>query len=150
MRKQEAAEKVAKLMKLARDNPNPHEQDSARSRARKIVEDNHLSVEDLSAGKKAAAFDDLVAAIRRKISTGPAVPAGLFGTSDIVSGILSKLESMSRESKSRRLDEAYKLVEAASLFNGALTAVGLGTSVVGDVKKIFEETLAAHDLTPPH
>jgi hypothetical protein len=143
MRKQEAAEKVAKLMKLARDNPNPHEQDSARSRARKIVEDNHLSVEDLSAGKKAAAFDDLVAAIRRKISTGPAVPAGLFG-------ILSKLESMSRESKSRRLDEAYKLVEAASLFNGALTAVGLGTSVVGDVKKIFEETLAAHDLTPPH
>jgi hypothetical protein len=149
MTKQDAAEKVAKLMKLARYNKNPHEEASARNKARKLVEDNHLSVEDLSAGKKAAAFDDLVAAIRRKISASPAMPAGLFGTSSIVSGILSKLEAVSRESKSRRLDEAYKLVEAAAMFNGALDVIGLGTRVVGDVRKIFEDVLTAHDLTPP-
>jgi hypothetical protein len=148
--KQEAAEKVAKLVRLARNNANPHEAKTARSQARKILRDNNLTVEELSAGKKAAAFDDLVAAIRRKIATGPEVPAGLFDTSRIVSGILSKLEGMSEESKSRRLDEAYKLVEAASMLNGALDVVGLGTGVVASVKKIFEDVLASHDLSPPH
>jgi hypothetical protein len=148
--KQDAAEKVAKLMKLARGNTNPHEKDNARSAAEKIVSEHELTVEDLSSGKKAAAFDELVAAIKKKISSSPEIPRGLFGTSDVVSGILSKIEGMSKESKSRRLDEAYKLVEAASMLNTCLNAIGLGTHVVRDVKKIFEDVLAAHDLTPPH
>jgi hypothetical protein len=147
--KQEAAEKVAKLMQLARDNANPHEASSARSQARKIVEEHDLTLEELSAGKKARAFDDLVDAIRKTLASSPGLAAGLFDTTSVVSGILSKLDSLSKESKSKRLDEAYKLIEAASMFNGALDVVGLGTPLVEKVKKIFRDTLAAHDLTQP-
>jgi hypothetical protein len=152
MTKQDAAEKIAKLMRLARSNTNPHEAAAARAQARKIVEEHGLSLEELSAGKKAQAFDDLVAAIRKTISSNPEMPTGLFGTSSVVSEILSKLEALSKDSKSKRLDEAYKLVDAASLFNGALGALGLGLGVplVKNLKKIFDDVLADHDLTPPH
>jgi hypothetical protein len=147
--KLEAAEKVAKLMRLAKDNASPHEASAARSRAKKIVDEHGLTLDELSAGKKAQAFDDLVAAVRKTLSDSPDMPTGLFGTSNIVSGILSKLEKLSEESKSKRLDEAYKLVDTASLFNGALGTLGLGSPLVKNLKKIFDDVLAAHDLTPP-
>ena len=147
MTRQEAAEKVAKLARLARDNPNPHEAEAARTQARKIVAENNLSVDELSTGQKAAAFDDLVAEVRKAVCSHPALPQGLFGTSDVVSGILTRLGAASKESKARRLDEAGKLIDAASMFNRALEAVGLGTPVVPAVRKIFDETLAAHNLT---
>jgi hypothetical protein len=147
MTKQAAAEKVAKLMRLSRDNANTHESSAAREQARKIVEEHGLTVEELSAGKKAQAFDDLVAAIRKMLADNPSIPSGMFNTPVIVSGVLSKLESLSTESKSKRLDEAYKLVEAASLLNGALDTLGLGTPVVRNLKKIFDTTLSDHNLT---
>jgi len=149
MTKQEAAEKVAKLVRLARANTNPHEASTARAQAKKIVDEHKLTLEELSAGKKAQAFDELVAAIRKTISDKPEMPASLFNTSNIVSGILSKLETMSKESKSKKLDEAYKLVETASLFNGALSSLGFGTPLIKNIKKIFDDVLANHDLTHP-
>jgi hypothetical protein len=150
MTKQEAAEKVAKLVQLARDNSNSHEASAARAQAKKIVAEHDLTLEELSAGKKAQAFDDLLAAVRKTIADSPEMPAGLFGTSSVVKGIVSKLETLSKDSKSRRLDEAYKLLETASLFNGALSAIGLGVPVVRQIKQIFDDVLASHDLTPPH
>lgn len=147
MTKLEAAEKVAKMMKLARGNTNPHEAASARRRAKKIIDDHGLTVEELSTGKKAAALDDLIVALRSVTSN---MPAGLFNTSSIVEGILSKAESMSKESKSRRLDEICKLIDVASAVNGALNVVSLSSPLVKRVKEIFEKTLAAHDLTRPH
>jgi hypothetical protein len=147
--RQEAAEKVAKLVRLSRDNPNPHEASAARDRARKIVAEHDLTVEELSAGKKAAAFDDLLAALRKSLASSPGLLPGLFDTSGVVSGVLAKLETLSKESKSQRLDEAYKVVEAAALLNGGLGILGIGTTAISRVKKIFEDALAAHDLTPP-
>jgi hypothetical protein len=149
MTKQEATEKVAKLMRLSKDNTNPHEAAAARAQARKIVDEHGLTLEELSYSKKAQAFDDLVAAIQKTLSDHPEMTAGLFGASHIVSGILSKLESLSDESKSKRLDESYKLVETASLFNGTLGALGLGSPHVTNLKKTFDDVLTAHDLTHP-
>lgn len=147
MTKQEAAERVAKLIRLARDNANPHEAEAARSQARKIVTEHDLSVEELSAGQKAAAFDELLTKIQRVVSSHPAVPEGLFDTSSVISGLVSKMETMTKESKSKRLDEACKLLDAAAMVDGILGTVGLSTSLIRTVKKIFDDTLAAHNLT---
>jgi hypothetical protein len=57
------------------------------------------------------------------------------------------METMTKESKSKRLDEACKLLDAAAILNGVLGPFGLGTPLVRTVKKIFDDTLAAHNLT---
>ena len=63
-----------------------------------------------------------------------------------MSGILTKLEKMSDPDKSRRLDEAAKLIEVAASLNDTASQIGFGSDIVTDIKKIFDETLAAHDL----
>lgn len=147
MTRQEAAEKVAKLVSLARGNANPHEAAAARAQAKRIVDEHKLTLEEMSAGKKAHAFDDLVVAVRKTIADSPDMPPGLFGTASAVSGILNHLEKMSEESKSRRLDEVGKLIETASVLNKALSNVGLSSPIVTQIKATFDATLAAHDLT---
>ncbi len=145
MTKQEAAEKVAKLLRLARDNANPHEAAAARNRAKKLIDEHGLSVEELSAGKKARAFDDLVAALRTSIEIRGNLSPGLFSTRDVVGGILSKIEAMSDIDKSKRLDEVAKLMETACLLDGALSKIGVA-SPISNLKKIFDNTLEAHGL----
>jgi len=149
MTRQEAAEKVAKLARLSKDNTNPHEAEAARSQARKIVKEHGLTLEELSAGKKALAFDDVVARVRAEAASRLVESPGLFNTSSILSDALARLETLSEASKAKRLDESYKLVDAIYLFNSTLSVVGLGSPAVNTVKKIFDDTLAAHGLTPP-
>ena len=145
MTKQEAAEKVAKLLQLAKNNSNPHEATAARNRAKKLIGEYELSVEELSAGKKARAFDDLVAALKTSIEVRGNLAPGLFSTRDVVGGILSKIEAMSDTDKSKRLDEVAKLMETACLLDGALSKIGVA-SPIGNLKKIFNDTLEAHGL----
>lgn len=147
MTKLDAAEKVAKLMRLSRGTSNPHEASTAREQAKKLVEEYQLTSDELSAGKKADAFDDLVEAVRRLVAGRPDPSRGLFDTSDVISNVLAKLTSMEKSDKARRLDEAAKLVEAACLIDDVLSKMGLGgNTLVKNVKKVFDETLRNHNL----
>lgn len=137
MTKDEAAEKVAKLMRLAKGTPESHEASSARSQARKIVREYELSAEDLSAGKKAAAFDTLVKEILHLV---PPLHEPLVGA------IRQKLAGLTKSHKSHHLEDASKLVEVASLVNGLLGKVGMGSSTVTKMQKILDDVLAAHGL----
>ncbi len=145
MTRQEAAEKVAKLLRLARDNTNPHEAAAARAQAKKIMGEHKLTVDEVSAGKKARAFDDLVATLKTSIEGRGNLMPGLFSTKDVVGGILSKIEAMSDIDKSKRLDEVAKLMETACLLDGALSKIGVA-SPISNLKKIFDNTLEAHGL----
>lgn len=137
MKREEAVEKVVKLMRLAKGTPASHEASAARSQARKIVREYDLNAEDLSAGKKAAAFDTLVKEILHLV---PLLQEPLTG------GVRQKLAGITKSHKSRHLEDAAKLIEVASLVNGLLGKVGMGSSTIPKMKKILDDTLAAHGL----
>jgi len=137
VRKEEAAEKVAKLMRLAKSTTESHEAATARAQARKIVKEHNLDAEDLSAGKKAAAFDVLVREILHLV---PPLQEPLTGE------IRQKLAGITKSRKSHHLEDAAKLIEVASLVNGLLGKVGMGSATVTKMQKILDDTLAAHGL----
>ena len=137
MTKDEASEKVAKLMRLAKSTPESHEASTARTQARKIVREYELDVEDLSAGKKAAAFDSLVEEVLHLV---PPLQGPLVGE------VRRKLAGLAKSRKSHHLEDASKVVEVASLVNGLLGKVGMGSSTVAKLQKILDDTLAAHGL----
>ena len=137
MRKEEAATKVAKLMRLAKGTPSSQEASSARTQARKIVRDYGLDAEDLSVGKKAAAFDSLVREILHLV---PPLREPLTGE------IRQKLAGITKSRRSHHLEDAAKLIEVASLVNGLLGKVGMGSTTVTKMQKILDNTLAAHGL----
>lgn len=137
MKREEAAEKVAKLMRLAKGTPASHEAASARTQARKIVREYELDTEELSAGKKAIAFDSLVKEVLHLV---PPLQEPLTGQ------VRQRLAGITKSRKSRHLEDAAKLIEIASLVNGLLGKVGMGSSTVTKMQKILDDTLAAHGL----
>ena len=137
MKREEAAEKVAKLMRLAKGTPESYEAASARTQARKIVREYELDAEELSAGKKAIAFDSLVKEVLHLV---PPLQEPLTGQ------VRQRLARITKSRKSRHLEDAAKLIEIASLVNGLLGKVGMGSSTVTKMQKILDDTLAAHGL----
>ena len=136
MRREDAAERVAKLMRLAK-SPEPHEAASARKAARKIVREHDLSLEDLSAGKKAYAFESLVGEVARLV---PSLQEPL------VRELRRKISGLTRARKSRCLEDASKVLEVASLVNGLLSRVGMGSATVAMLQTILDDTLEDHGL----
>lgn len=140
MTKHGAAEKVAKLMRLAKGSSNPHEAANARAQAEKLVHDHDLTEEDLTSGVRAAAFDDLVDTLHAFIRNHPAVPEGIFGTSAILTNVLSKIKNIKETEKASRLVQIAQLVRAASY-------IWIGDPSIKAAKKALDETLRKHEVS---
>ena len=139
MTKHAAAEKVAKLMRLAKGSSNPHEASNARAQAEKLVKEHGLTESDLTSGERAAAFDDLVDAIHAFVRNHPAIPGGMFGTSAIITDVLNRIKNIEETEKASRLGQITTVIRAASFIAGD------DPSIKG-VKKILDETLHRHEI----
>jgi uncharacterized coiled-coil DUF342 family protein len=131
MNRQEAIEKVAKLRRLASDNQNPNEADTARRQADKLATEYHITEQDLSAGKIAAAYDELVDAVQQYTAQRmPLIGAttSIFpGVESIVTGILSQLKNAGEVDKAQRLRKIATVIRTASLFSQHDVVVGLNS-----------------------
>lgn len=139
MTKKEAAEKVAKLMKLANGSSNPHEAETAKKQAEKIANEHGLSPSDLETGKLSAAFDELVDGIQRFVANHPAMPEGLFNSSAIVHDVLNKIKNIGEADKSVRLRQVTTIIRTASFFTGNQTISG--------IKAVLDSALKNHGVS---
>ena len=139
MTKHAAAEKVAKLMRLAKGSSNPHEASNARAQAEKLVKEHGLTESDLTSGERAAAFDDLVDAVHAFVRNHPAIPDGMFGATAIVTDVLNRIKNIEETEKSTRLGQITTAVRTASLI------IGDDPTVKG-IKKILDKTLRKHEI----
>ena len=139
MTKHAAAEKVAKLMRLAKGSSNTHEASTARAQAEKLVREHGLTEDDLTSGERAASFDDLVDSIHAFVRNHPAIPDGMFGTSAIITDVLNRFKNIKETEKSTRLGQITTLVRAASFIAG-------DDPTIKGIKKILDETLRKHEI----
>jgi carboxylesterase type B len=139
MTKHAAAEKVAKLMRLAKGSSNTHEAANARSQAEKLVKEHGLTESDLASGERAAAFDDLVDAVHAFVRNHPSIPDSMFGTSAIVTDVLNRIKNIQETEKSARLGQITTVVRAASFIAG-------DDPNIKGIKHILDETLRKHEI----
>jgi hypothetical protein len=140
MSKRGAAEKVAKLMRLAKGSSNPHEAATARAQAEKIVKAQGLTENDLTSGERAAAFDDLVDTVHAFVLNHPAIPDGMFGTSAIVTDVLNRIKNIKETEKATRLGQITSVVRTAAFIAG-------DDPTIKGIKKILDDTLRKHEIT---
>jgi len=140
MTRKDAAEKVAKLMKLANGSSNPNEAATARAQAEKLVAEHGLTDNDLMSGEMAAAFDDLVDSVQKVIASHPALPPGLFNSSAIVTDILHKIKNIGDTDKATRLKQITTIVRTASFIAG-------DTPIIAEIKAVLDSALKNHGLS---
>lgn len=129
MTKAEAAEKVAKLLRLAEKAGTPAEAESARRNAKRLIDLHHLTTAELSMGSRAAAFDDLMDELDAYVSKQP-VPA-------VVREVIDRVrKDTKKEDKSDALGKFVVGLRAAALFVN-----------VGGIKSTVEEVLKKHGVT---
>lgn len=129
MTRAEAAEKVAKLRRLAAGTNNEAEAASAKRRADEIIKQHNLTEVELSAGSRAAAFDDLLTELDGYIRKHQ-VPTVVFE-------VIEKMKKdTKKEDKAKMLEKFATVVRGASLFLD-----------VGDVKKVLDQVLTKHGVT---
>lgn len=140
MTKKEAAEKVAKLTKLAEGSTNPHEASAARSRAQKIVDEHGLTDHDLMSGEMSGAFDELVDSVQKIVASHPALPPGLFNSSAVITDVLHKIKNIGDVDKSVRLRQITTIVRTASFLVG-------DNAVISEIKAVLDTTLKNHNIS---
>lgn len=140
MTKREAAKKIAKLQRLARGSPNPHEAESARAQAAKLALEHGLGAPDLEVGRMCAAFDELVDEVGKFVAKKPEIPAGLFDARAIIDEALRSIKDIGEDDKAKKLSQIIIVVRTAALFAG-------GNAAVAEVKKTVDLVLKNHSLT---
>lgn len=139
MTKKDAADKVAKLMKLARGSSSPHEAASAKIQAEKIAAEHGLSHQDLVTGEMGAAFDDLVDEVKKFVASRPEIPAGLFDTKTLVDQVVRSIKDI------REVDKAARLRQITTVIRGAAFVAG-DNKVVAQIKTTLDTVLKNHEL----
>ena len=137
--KVEAAEKVAKLRRLARGTSNEHEASTAEAQAKKIVVEYKLTRDDLSGGEKSDAYDDLVDTLHKFAVHHPDMPGGMFNTSAVIHDMLGKIKSIDKAKKSTYLSWLTGGVRTLSFIAG-------DQPEIKELKRIWDETLLRHNL----
>jgi len=139
--RQGAAERVAKLRRLA-DDPRtpPSEAENARAQATKLAAEHSLGEADLELGRIGSAYDELVDRLEKLALNNPKLPTGIFGAEQVVVDVLHKLKQVGDSDKSRRLRAVTTTVRTAHLFLG-------NTPLIDNVKIILDSVLKNHGLT---
>jgi hypothetical protein len=138
--KRDAAEKVAKLMKLAKGSTNPHESTTAKAQAEKLVAEHGLTENDLMSGEISAAFDDLVDGIQKIVAGHPALPPGLFNTSAVVTDILHRIKAMGDTDKVTRMRQIATVIRTTAFIAG-------DTPIIAEIKIVFDTALKNHGVS---
>jgi len=141
MTKKQAAEKVAKLVRLARGTRNANEAATARTQANKLAREHGLTENDLSAGQRAVAFDDLVDQLHAYVMQHPKtqVAGELFASTPIIGDVLAKIKGIEETDKSAKLGQIVTLIRTASFVAG-------DHPVVAHLKHLVDTTLQRHDI----
>lgn len=129
MNRNEAAQKVAKLRKLAAGTNNAAEAASAKRRADELTKQFGLTEVELTAGSRAAVFDDLLTELD-----------GYVRKHEVPSVVFEVIERMKKDTKEE--DKAKMLGKFATVVRGASLFLD-----VGGVKKVLDEVLAKHGVT---
>jgi hypothetical protein len=139
--RREAAEKVAKLRRLADDPRTPRtEAQTARGTADKIAREHELGEQDLAVGRMCAAFDDLIGELEKAIQQRSGqIPTGMFGAGHAIKTALDGIRKMTDVDKATRLRQLTGVVRTAALFVG-------DHPVVAEVKAVLDTVLKNHDL----
>jgi len=132
MTRAEAAAKVEKIRRLARRAGTAAEADTAKNTADKIVREHKLTEDELTIGAKVHAFDDLCVKLETFVR-GQSVPG------PVLDAITRLKTSASIEEKKKALAQIVGITRVASLFFGS-------SKLVSGLKKIIDETLAAHEV----
>lgn len=133
MTKKEAAEKIAKLRRLAEKAGTPAEAESARRLADKLTQEHGLTDTELSLGSRAAAFDDLMDELDRFVRKHH-VPAAVLETIELV-----KVKT-GKEDKADALGKIVVGVRTVSLFF-------LFDKTVAAMKTTVDAVLKKHGVT---
>ena len=139
MNKKAAAEKVAKLRRLA-DDPRtpPTEAESARKQSSKLAAEYGLGPQDLETGKLCAAFDDLVKEVEKIVERNP-MSAGLFGSRKVVNDVLGKIREIGDADKATKLRQLVGIVNVASFIMG-------DNKIIAELKAVIDTTLKNHEI----
>lgn len=129
MTKAEAAEKVAKLRRLAAGTNVAAEADSAKRRADELIKQFGLTEVELSAGSRANAFDDLLTELD-----------GYIRKHEVPTVVFEVIERMKKDTKKE--DKAKALEKFVTVVRGAALFLD-----VGGVKKVMDQVLAKHGVT---
>lgn len=141
MDKREAAEKIAKLRKLSDDPRTPStEAASARRTADRLATEHHLGPADLEIGKMCSAYDDLIGEVEKIVKNNPRLPAGLFGSEQVVRDVVGKLRQADDSDKSSRLRKFVTVVRTASMFVG-------DNKYVSEIKIVMDTVLKNHGVS---
>ena len=143
MTKSQAIERVKKILALAKGSKEPHERQSAETRAARIMEQYKILPSDLQEADKVAAFDELVGILGEYTSKHPDLQRGAFGTEKIVEEILShSKKNLAGSHKAVLLDKISKGLDMATFF------LGTSNRTVNDIKGIVESVLKSHNVLP--
>jgi hypothetical protein len=137
--KKDAAEKVAKLRRVAQGTSNPNEADTARRQADKLASDHGLTEQDLSSGQMAAAFDALVEEVEKVVSRS-AIPTGLFGTESVIKDVLGKIRNFREDDKAKKLRQVALVIKVGAMIAG-------NNTTVSEIKTVLDSVLKNHGLT---
>ena len=140
MTRREAAEKVAKLRRLARGTKSPEEAETARRSADKMAREHDLTDEEINVGALADAYDDLLRALEAAVSSRSTEVGDVFGTTKIVEEVASKLRGASPEEKASRLRSAATVIRTLAFVSGS-------KSLASSVKRCLDEVLKNHEIT---
>lgn len=141
MDKKSAAEKVAKLRRVAEDpRTNASEATNARRTADRLAFEYSLGSADLEAGRMSAAYDELLMAIEKFVKNHPRMPAGIFSAEKAVQDVVGRLRGASESDKSSRLRTFVSIVRTANLFIGS-------NAYVSEVKTIMDTALSNNGVT---
>jgi hypothetical protein len=125
--KVEAAEKVAKLRRLARGTSNENEAATAEAQAKKIIAEYKLTRDDLSG------------TLHKFAVSHPDLPGGLFGTSAVIHDMLAKIKSIDKAKKNTYLAWIAGSIRTLSFISG-------DRPEIKELKRILDETLLRHNL----
>lgn len=141
MNKTEAAEKVAKLRRLARGTPNVHEASVAKAQADRLAKTHGLTENDVASGERAAAFDDLIDGLHRFVANHPALPRNLPGSPSILGIILDKVKGLDKVNKGIRLGHLATIIKTVHFIAG-------DDPSIKEIKRILDNTLDRHEIKP--
>jgi hypothetical protein len=138
MTKQQAAEKVCKLRRLAeKAGCTPAEAESARRIADKILTEHHLGPGDLTLGAKCAAFDELVTQLEIFVAAHPERSVPMTVVKESLARLKKEVKS---EDKAKALDTTVSATRAMSFLAGS-------SKTVSGLKSVVDEVLRKHDVT---
>jgi len=137
--RREAAEKVAKLRRLADSTQSPEEAENARRTSDKMVEDYGLTEYELDEGKLVEAHDDLLRELETAVSSRSSEVGDVFGTVHLVGEVASKLRSASPGDKASRLKTAAAVIRT-------LAFVSPRGGLAAEAKKRLELVLKRHGV----